>query len=181
VNPATAPIPVTIACTPFAVARLTLAVVVLDVIRVRLLLALGHLIFAPRAANLRLIAMPDADAKRVWNWIMAMAVATAVAVGEVLLAGPLGHHDDRVVTCREALLEGVQQAAGPVDRERDLGHQAEVDLRVRERGVRGDERVEGHGLGLAIVLELANAYGGRVDIGDSDLGGARITVELPGD
>ncbi len=52
--------------------------------------------------------------------------------------------------------------------------------KLLQRGVRGDERVEGHGLGLAIVLELASAYGGRVDIGDSDLGGARITVELPG-
>jgi two-component system sensor histidine kinase PhoQ len=49
-----------------------------------------------------------------------------------------------------------------------------------QRGVRGDERVEGHGLGLAIVLELVTAYGGKVDIGHSELGGARISVELPG-
>lgn len=48
-----------------------------------------------------------------------------------------------------------------------------------QRGVRGDERVEGHGLGLAIVLELLNAYGGTIDIGHSDLGGARIEVTIP--
>lgn len=52
--------------------------------------------------------------------------------------------------------------------------------RLLERGVRGDERVEGHGLGLAIVLELVSAYGGTIDIGISELGGARIAVELPG-
>ena len=51
--------------------------------------------------------------------------------------------------------------------------------RLLQRGTRGDERVEGHGLGLAIVQELVNAYGGEVKIGNSDLGGASITVELP--
>jgi two-component system sensor histidine kinase PhoQ len=44
--------------------------------------------------------------------------------------------------------------------------------------VRGDERVEGHGLGLAIVLEIVSAYNGEINIEDSDLGGARISVSL---
>jgi two-component system sensor histidine kinase PhoQ len=47
------------------------------------------------------------------------------------------------------------------------------------RGVRGDEREEGHGLGLAIVLELLTAYGGKIDINDSELGGTLIKVEIP--
>ena len=51
--------------------------------------------------------------------------------------------------------------------------------RLLQRGARGDERVEGHGLGLAIVTELVSAYGGTVSIGRSDLGGALIRVELP--
>jgi two-component system sensor histidine kinase PhoQ len=51
--------------------------------------------------------------------------------------------------------------------------------RLLQRGVRGDERVEGHGLGLAIVTELVAAYGGSIDIGHSDLGGVRIDVRLP--
>jgi len=51
--------------------------------------------------------------------------------------------------------------------------------RLLQRGTRGDELVEGHGLGLAIVSELVAAYGGTVDIGRSELGGARIDVRLP--
>jgi two-component system sensor histidine kinase PhoQ len=51
--------------------------------------------------------------------------------------------------------------------------------RVLQRGARGDERVEGHGLGLAIVTELVAAYGGTVGIGRSELGGARIDIRLP--
>ncbi len=51
--------------------------------------------------------------------------------------------------------------------------------RLLQRGARGDERVEGHGLGLAIVTELVAAYGGTVGIGRSELGGAEIRVNLP--
>ena len=51
--------------------------------------------------------------------------------------------------------------------------------RLVQRGTRGDERVEGHGLGLAIVSELVSAYGGKLESGTSDLGGAEIRVTLP--
>lgn len=47
-----------------------------------------------------------------------------------------------------------------------------------QRGVRGDERVEGHGLGLAIVLELVSAYGGDISLSKSEFGGARLRVEI---
>jgi two-component system sensor histidine kinase PhoQ len=47
-----------------------------------------------------------------------------------------------------------------------------------QRGVRGDERVEGHGLGLAIVLEIVSAYNGEITIASSDLGGASVKVSL---
>jgi two-component system sensor histidine kinase PhoQ len=47
-----------------------------------------------------------------------------------------------------------------------------------QRGVRGDERVEGHGLGLAIVLEIVSAYDGEIEIQQSDLGGACVSVSL---
>jgi len=46
------------------------------------------------------------------------------------------------------------------------------------RGVRGDERVEGHGFGLAIVLEIVSAYNGEIEIKQSDLGGANVSVSL---
>jgi two-component system sensor histidine kinase PhoQ len=53
--------------------------------------------------------------------------------------------------------------------------------RVGERGVRADEHVPGHGLGLAMVRETVAVYGGQVLIDDSStLGGARIEVRLPG-
>jgi two-component system sensor histidine kinase PhoQ len=54
-------------------------------------------------------------------------------------------------------------------------------MRVIERGVRADEHVPGHGLGLAMVRETAGLYGGRFFIDDSvALGGARVELQLPG-
>ena len=47
-----------------------------------------------------------------------------------------------------------------------------------KRGVRGDERVEGHGLGLAIVLEIVSAYQGEITITRGGLGGACVNVSL---
>ncbi len=51
--------------------------------------------------------------------------------------------------------------------------------RLLERGVRADESVPGHGIGLATVRDIAAAYGGQVAIGRSALGGARVEVRLP--
>jgi len=51
--------------------------------------------------------------------------------------------------------------------------------RLVQRGTRGDERTEGHGLGLAIVSELVSAYGGSLALGTSELGGAEIQVTFP--
>jgi two-component system sensor histidine kinase PhoQ len=51
---------------------------------------------------------------------------------------------------------------------------------VLERGTRADRRVPGQGIGLAVVRDIAVAYGGRVEIDDSErLGGARVRVLLP--
>ncbi|HYX73493.1 MAG TPA: ATP-binding protein [Steroidobacteraceae bacterium] len=52
--------------------------------------------------------------------------------------------------------------------------------RVLQRGVRADEKVPGHGLGLAMVHDTVDLYGGRLSIEASPLGGARFTVRLPG-
>jgi two-component system, OmpR family, sensor histidine kinase PhoQ len=46
--------------------------------------------------------------------------------------------------------------------------------------VRGDERVPGHGVGLAVVNELVASHHGELNLGRSDLGGARVGIELPG-
>jgi two-component system sensor histidine kinase PhoQ len=53
-------------------------------------------------------------------------------------------------------------------------------VRVLERGVRIDESRAGQGIGLAAAREIAAAYGGTLEIGDSALGGAALTVRLPG-
>ena len=50
---------------------------------------------------------------------------------------------------------------------------------VLKRGVRADELAPGSGLGLSIVRDLASAYGGTVDLGESPLGGVRATLSLP--
>jgi len=53
--------------------------------------------------------------------------------------------------------------------------------RVIERGVRADEHVPGHGLGLAMVRETVALYGGKLFIdASSALGGARVELQLPG-
>jgi two-component system sensor histidine kinase PhoQ len=49
-----------------------------------------------------------------------------------------------------------------------------------QRGVRGDERVQGHGIGLAIVQDIVRGYRGELDVKRSEeLGGARFEVRLP--
>jgi two-component system sensor histidine kinase PhoQ len=52
--------------------------------------------------------------------------------------------------------------------------------RVLERGVRADEQVPGHGLGLAMVRDTVDLYGGTLAISRSSLGGLQVTVRLPG-
>jgi two-component system sensor histidine kinase PhoQ len=52
--------------------------------------------------------------------------------------------------------------------------------RVLERGVRADESVAGQGIGLAVAREIAAAYSGTLEIGGGRLGGARVTLRLPG-
>jgi two-component system sensor histidine kinase PhoQ len=52
--------------------------------------------------------------------------------------------------------------------------------RVLQRGVRADENVPGHGLGLAMVRDTADLYGGLLEVDAAPLGGARFTLRLPG-
>jgi two-component system sensor histidine kinase PhoQ len=52
--------------------------------------------------------------------------------------------------------------------------------RVLERGARADESVAGQGIGLAVAREIAAAYGGTLEIGESRLGGALVRARLPG-
>jgi signal transduction histidine kinase len=53
--------------------------------------------------------------------------------------------------------------------------------RIAGRGVRLDEAVEGHGLGLAIASGIASSYDAEMRFGRSQaLGGFEVTVTFPG-
>ncbi len=55
---------------------------------------------------------------------------------------------------------------------------AEAEKALR-RGVRLDEKTPGSGLGLDIVKELVDVYGGTLSLGRSDLGGLKAELVLP--
>lgn len=97
--------------------------------------------------------------------------------------------DNAYKWCERRVLLGVQPGAGQTPARglelivEDDGPGVPPPLReaVLERGARADRRVTGQGIGLAVVRDIAVAYGGRVEIDDSPrLGGARVTVRLPG-
>jgi len=48
-----------------------------------------------------------------------------------------------------------------------------------KRGARMDENAPGSGLGLSIVEDLTRAYGGRLTLAASDMGGLKAVLELP--
>jgi two-component system sensor histidine kinase PhoQ len=64
----------------------------------------------------------------------------------------------------------------------DDGPGIEDDMieKILQRGVRGDERVKGHGIGLSIVQDIVRAYNGELTVDRSpEFGGARFSVALP--
>jgi two-component system, OmpR family, sensor histidine kinase PhoQ len=96
--------------------------------------------------------------------------------------------DNACKWCRSRVRLGgaIDESAEPRERltlafEDDGPGISEADrARVLERGVRTDQSVPGHGLGLAMVHDTVDLYGGRLSIDTSPLGGARVTVRLPG-
>ena len=61
-----------------------------------------------------------------------------------------------------------------------LGISEEQKNRIMQRGIRADESTPGHGIGLAMVRDIVDAYDGTLQIEQSESGGARITLVLPG-
>lgn len=51
---------------------------------------------------------------------------------------------------------------------------------VLQLHVRADEKVPGHGVGLAVVNDLVASHGGTLVLGSAEQGGARVDVTLPG-
>jgi signal transduction histidine kinase len=72
----------------------------------------------------------------------------------------------------EVRVEDDGTGIAPGDRERVLERFVRLDeARARDHG--------GSGLGLAVANDVAAAHGGMVTIGDSDLGGAQVTITIP--
>jgi two-component system sensor histidine kinase PhoQ len=61
------------------------------------------------------------------------------------------------------------------------GIPAEARDALLQRGMRLDENAPGHGIGLAVVRDIASSYGGNVEIAESELGGAKISVTVDPD
>jgi signal transduction histidine kinase len=86
------------------------------------------------------------------KWARASVVATAEAA------------DERIVLLEEDYGPGL-----PQERRSD----------VMQRGRRLDERIPGSGLGLSIVVDIAELYGGALSLHEARSGGLRARLELP--
>lgn len=83
---------------------------------------------------------------------------------------------------REVLLEVAITEAGITLRVHDDGSGCPEEslATLAQRGTRLDESAPGQGLGLAIAMQTASDYGGRISFGRSEiLGGFLATVHLP--
>lgn len=92
-----------------------------------------------------------------------------------LLDNAVRHAAGRVNVRGQAIAGGVRLCV------EDDGPGIAPDARERALapGVRLDERGEGHGFGLAIVRELSELYGGRLELATGAAGGLLVTVILP--
>ena len=80
------------------------------------------------------------------------------------------------ISCQDA---GAGMVEALVDDDGD-GIDPSVADAVLMRGYRADTLTPGQGIGLAVVVETATAYGGALVTETADLGGARLRLRLPG-
>lgn len=96
--------------------------------------------------------------------------------------------DNACKWCRQRVRLTVTVDAGAQARDNMLlaveddgpGISEENRARILERGVRTDETMPGHGLGLAMVRDTVDLYGGALSVEVSELGGAKFALRLPG-
>lgn len=125
------------------------------------------------------------------------ALAIAISVDEAIrFRGDTGDYlelagnllDNACKWCREQVEITVRAAGNAGDQATGVvltvaddgpGVPAEAADALLQRGMRLDESTPGHGIGLAIVKDIAESYGGRLSIGRARLGGAVFTVTIP--
>jgi len=91
------------------------------------------------------------------------------AASRVLLTVQVG---ELLPNARPGLLLRVEDDGGGIPEDK-IRH-------VLQRGGRGDEQVQGHGIGLSIIQDIVKDYHGQLQVGRSqELGGARFEVRLP--
>lgn len=97
--------------------------------------------------------------------------------------------DNAYKWCRRNIIISARPAADAFHRRAGLllsvaddgpGIPAEDVDRVLQRGARADESISGHGIGMAVVQDILRVYDGTLEVGASEMGGARLTVRLPG-
>ena len=79
------------------------------------------------------------------------------------------------------VVSGAREAAGLAITVDDDGPGIDASMReaVLQRGVRADEAAPGTGIGLAIVRDLSELYGGSITLTASPMGGLRAVLRLP--
>jgi len=115
------------------------------------------------------------------RWSLGQGVALAYDRQDMLeLIGNL--LDNAVKWCNAVVLINVRSADGVLLEVEDDGPGCSPDeySRLVERGVRLDESVSGHGLGLSIVKDIVDTYNGTLSFGRSSrLDGMKVSVFLP--
>ena len=85
----------------------------------------------------------------------------------------------RVIFAARPLLGGKRPGLELVVEDDGPGIPEDQVEHMLQRGVRGDERVQGHGIGLAIVQDMLKTYHGDLAVDRSpNLGGARFVVRI---
>jgi two-component system sensor histidine kinase PhoQ len=130
-------------------------------------------------------ALAKVHADKAPGWVLDIPAEARVRIDEGDLTELLGNLlDNACKWCAHRVhVTGVGRGTAlQLDVEDDgPGIDEAMGLAVLQRGVRADQAMPGHGIGLAVVRDIVDALGGELEIGRSAaLGGARITLRLPG-
>jgi len=128
--------------------------------------AVGH-IYKERGIEIRLPCIED-------KWFRGEAQDLEEMAGNLLDNACKWAHGVVLVNCEseDERLKLVIEDDGP-------GIPEEHYEDVMHRGRQLDDTMPGHGQGLGIVRDIANLYGGSVELGRSALGGLRVVLSLP--